>query len=212
MLRQACFGLSIPWGLLIVAGLRASTPDVLLAQAVASPSSLSFSDQKVASLSSPQTITITASTGLTGNFTFAITGPDAGDFIQANTSEGGSFAFIYIVVAFMPRLPGTKSAALTIADTNPNRVSTIVIPLTGNSVLTGTFEIVNSLTAKVLDVAGSSASNGTLIEQNSFHGLPRQQWELVPTNGGYYLNYSRSGPLNRAGADRFRSRSLLLFS
>jgi hypothetical protein len=90
MRRQACFGLSIPWGLLIIAGLRVSMPDVLLAQAAgadqftalpftALPSSLSFGDQKVVSLSSPQTITITASTGLTGDFTFALAGTDAGD-------------------------------------------------------------------------------------------------------------------------------------
>jgi Ricin-type beta-trefoil lectin domain-like len=182
-------------GLLIIAGLRASMPNVLLAQPgpvdggdqfTASPPSLSFGDQKVSSLSSPQTITITASTGLPGDFAFTVTGQDAGDFIQANTSEGGSFGFIYEVVAFMPRLPGPKSAVLTIADTNSNGASTVVIPLTGNSVMSGTFEIVNSLTAKVLDVAGRSASNGTLIEQNSFDGLVRQQWEFVPTAGGYF--------------------------
>jgi hypothetical protein len=159
------------------------------------PSSLSFGDQKVASLSAPRTIMIATLAGSTGEFTFAITGADAADFMQANTSEDVFRGFAYAVVVFMPRFPGAKSASLTITKSG----STAAVALTGNAVLTGTFEIVNSLTGKALDIAGGS--NGALIEQNSLSGRPRQQWRFVRTGGGYYriVNASTGKALDVAG-------------
>jgi hypothetical protein len=161
------------------------------------PSSLSFGDQKVASLSAPRTIMIATLAGSPGEFTFAITGADAADFMQANTSEYLSLGFAYATLAFMPRFPGTKSASLTITRSG----ATVAVPLTGNAVLTGTFEIVNSLTGKVLDVAGGSTSNGALIEQNSPSGRPPQQWRFVQTGGGYYriVNVSTGKAVNVTG-------------
>jgi hypothetical protein len=166
-------------------------------QFTVSPSFLSFGDQKVASLSAPRTIMIATLAGSTGSFTFAITGADATDFMQANTSEDLSLGFAYAVVAFMPRFPGTKSASLTVTRSG----STVTVALTGNAVLTGTFEIVNSLTGKVLAVAGGSTANGAQIDQNSFRGGLRQQWRFVRTGSGYYriVNASTGKALDVAG-------------
>ena len=58
------------------------------------------------------------------------------------------------------------------------------IQLTGTGIVSGRFEIVNSLSGKVLDLAGGSGADGTLIQQNALNGAQQQQWELTPVAGG----------------------------
>jgi hypothetical protein len=86
----------------------------------------------------------------------------------------------------MPRLPGTKSAALTIADTNRNGVSKLAIPLTGNSVLTGTFEFVNGLTANVLDIATLPHRTERSLNRAHSTDFPDSNGNLCRAIGGNY--------------------------
>lgn len=127
----------------LLAATQTLIPNALLAQLTSSPSSLSFGDRQVGSLSPGQSVLVIT----TDAFTYRLSGPDAGDFIQAN-SEG--YDVPEVTVAFQPRFPGMKSASLTITDTTVN--TSLVVPLTGNAVLTGTFHIVASFSGKVLDL------------------------------------------------------------
>lgn len=166
--------------LVLVAATQALVPNALMAQLTSSPSSLSFGDRQVGSLSPGQGILVNP-VSYTDVVTYTLSGPDAGDFIQANS---GSYDTPQVAVAFQPRFPGTKSASLTITDTTAN--TSLVIPLTGNAVLTGTFHIVASFSGKVLDLGGDSDADLTPIEQHSLDGLPQQGWRFVPTDNDYY--------------------------
>ena len=143
-------------------------------------SSLSFGDQKIGSQSPAQTFGgFYPSTPLVAPLAAAITGVNPEDFIQTTSCRGDG---CWVVVAFTPHGIGTRSASLTVT----YGTGTTVISLAGNAVLTGSFEIVNKLTGKALDISGGSASLGTPIEQNSLNGLSEQRWTFVPTPDGYY--------------------------
>src|SRR5215472_7696509 len=127
---------------LVLAGETESPPVVAEAptQLTVLPSSLSFGEQKAGLLGQPRTVTVTTVPGSNATFTFAITGTNAGDFMQANTSADPSSGLVYVVVAFMPRLAGLKSASLTIMAKSGTGSSQTTVPLTGTGVVTGAFE------------------------------------------------------------------------
>ena len=60
------------------------------------------------------------------------------------------------------------------------------IALSGYGVLSGSYQIVNRLTGKVLDVAGSSGSAGALVQENSANGSSEQGWTFSGVAGGYH--------------------------
>lgn len=163
-------------------------PGVLLGQTVsASPSSLSFGDQKINSRS-VQTTNIelpTALERLPFGINITITGTDAADFAYSLSCPNLGIACRLFII-FTPRLPGAKAASVDFSyDYGNVTVPALSIPVTGNAVLTGSFEIVSSLTAKVLDIAANSASDGTPIEQNSLDGHAQQTWRFIPVDGDY---------------------------
>ena len=151
-----------------------------MGQLTASLYLLSFGDRQVGSLSPGQTIFVYPHP-YTDTLTYIVSGTDSADFVQANASLGG---VPKVTVAFWPRFPGVKSASLTITDANTQ--DSLIIPLTGNAALTGTFHIVASFDGKLLDLANGSGSDGTPVQQNALAGLPQQGWRLVPTDSGYY--------------------------
>ena len=145
------------------------------------PAAIAFGDQKINRQSSPQIIGFNA-LGPVPNpkFTVSLTGPDAADFINATFC--GNFAYCRQYVVFSPHMPGAKSATATISD----GTASISVPLTGNAVVNGSFEIVNNLTAKGLDIGGNLGANGAPVVQHALGGLPQQRWTVEPVDAEYY--------------------------
>ncbi len=147
---------------------------------------LSFGNQKVLTPGSAQAVTITNSTVQSSSVgTIAIGGLNPEDFAELNTcpatlSPGASCTF-YVV--FTPQLIGSRSASIAVP---VNGGVSQTIPLTGTGTLTGLFEIVNSLTGKVLDITAGSGNNGTLIQQYALDGFAQQQWQFIPSASGSY--------------------------
>ncbi len=168
--------------LVVLAATEGLIPNAVIAQFTSSAASLSFGDRQVGSLSPGQTIFLSPdSCTYNSPCTFTLSGTAAGDFLQASNLSDGEIP--EVTVAFRPRFPGLKSASLTITDIGNN---SLVIPLSGNALLTGTFHIVASFSGKVLDLGSDSASDGTPVQQNALDGLPQQGWMFVPTDSGYY--------------------------
>jgi pseudomonalisin len=151
-----------------------------------SSSTLDFGSQKAVARSSAQTVTITNSTSAAVSMSVSLGGTNSADFVMASNCGRSltSAASCAISVIFSPSLTGGRTALLLIPNSSPGSLQ--AIPLTGTSVLTGLFEIVNGLTGKVLDVAGGAASDGTLIVQEALNGSQQQQWQFLPIGGGYY--------------------------
>ena len=87
-------------------------------------------------------------------------------------------------MTFVPMLAGDKSAALFVPNSSAGTQATI--PLNGTGTISGTFDLFNARTGKVLEVVGGSTSNGALVQQNTLNGSPQQQWQLTPLGNGAY--------------------------
>ncbi len=160
---------------------------VAASTAVISPSTLSFGSRKIVTRSAAQTITITNSTAAAlNNSLITITGINAGDFVQVNNCGAtlASAASCAVNVIFTPQLIGNRSASISISMNGGGAQQ--IIALSGTGVVTGFFEVANSLTGKVLDLANGSTSDGGLIEQNALNGLEEQRWQLLPALDGYH--------------------------
>jgi len=102
-----------------------------------SPASLGFLPTKVGTTSAPLTETVTnTGTGALINFTWSITGPNAGDFSIASTTclstglaPGGSCRFS---ITFKPSVTGTRSATLTLSDNALNSPQNVGLSGKGN--------------------------------------------------------------------------------
>ena len=165
------------------------------------PPSLSFGSQKVLTPGAVLSFPITNSTVQTVNLgTLSIGGADPEDFAMLNMCPSslapGSGCTVY--VDFTPLLAGSRSASITVPLATGGQQ---VIPLNGTGLLTGRFEIVNSLTGKVLDVPNDSGTDGTLMQQYALDGSVQQEWELVPASGGAYeiLNVGTGKALDVTG-------------
>lgn len=147
---------------------------------------LSFGAQKVLTPGNPQAVTITNSTTQTFSpGALAIAGANPEDFAKFSTCPAslspGMNCTVY--VAFTPLLAGDRVASIAVPLAAGGQQS---IQLRGTGTLTGLFEIVNSLTGKVLDVTGGSGQDGTLVQQYSLDGMPQQQWQFFPVAGGSF--------------------------
>lgn len=148
---------------------------------------LNFGNQKLLTPGTPQSITITNSTVQAFSpGSLSVVGANPEDFAAMNTCpsilQPGLNCTFY--VAFTPQLAGNRSASVVIPLVGSGTSQTI--QLTGTGTLTGLFEIVNSLTGKVLDPASASGLDGAPIEQSGLNGLRTQQWQFVPVGGGFY--------------------------
>ncbi len=147
------------------------------------PTSLFFSSQAVLTRSFPYNVYVSNYTSSARTLSNpVITGPAAKDFSFTSTC-GSSLAAnssCYIYVDFSPFLIGSRSATLTINDNaGPHAVA-----LSGTGTLPAQFEIVNSVTGKVLDVANSM--DGTSVSQSALNGSLTQAWRAVSVPGGFY--------------------------
>ncbi len=101
------------------------------------PTSLSFANQLVSTVSSPQTVTITN----TGTLALTITGISAsGDFLQTNTCAAAPLHNILspgqsctASVTFTPTATGARSGALSISDNATGSPQTVALSGTGNA-------------------------------------------------------------------------------
>jgi hypothetical protein len=143
-------------------GENTSTPTVLL-----SPSSLTFSSQKVGSTSSAQTVTLTN----TGTADLTVTGIAAsGDFAETDTCPGTIAAgnSCSINVTFTPTAAGARTGAVTITDNAGTGSQTVSLTGTGVSATAVVVESVspNSLpigTTGTLTVTGLNFAPGASL-------------------------------------------------
>ncbi len=139
-----------------------------------------FGEQKVTGMSSPQQISITNSTsGVLSISSIVLSGANPEDFAEVSncgaTLSPGASCTVHVV--FNPQLMGTRSAVLVVNTSDPD--SPRIFALTGTGVLRGLFEIVNSRTGKVLDIANGSSADGAAIQQNALNGTLQQQWQIT---------------------------------
>ncbi|MDX6345558.1 MAG: hypothetical protein QOF84_348 [Streptomyces sp.] len=54
------------------------------------------------------------------------------------------------------------------------------------------YEVINQNSGSCVEAANSGTANGTSVQQRSCDGSPSQQWQFVPTGGGYYEVLNRN--------------------
>ncbi|HEV2298250.1 MAG TPA: choice-of-anchor D domain-containing protein [Candidatus Acidoferrales bacterium] len=99
-----------------------------------SPTSLSFPNQNVGSISQPQTVTLTNNgTGPLTITSISVPCPGSGDFCQTNSCPGtlNPTAFCVVSLTFTPTAKGARSASLSISDTGPGSPQTVALSGTG---------------------------------------------------------------------------------
>lgn len=175
------FAASYTFMTISVSGTGAVSSTALLSSNV-----VNFGNRKILTRDEAQAVTISNTTGRNLNLGNLSVSGLKNDFPFASscptTLTSGSTCTLY--VSFVPQLIGTRAASIAIPVDSSGTVQNI--SLTGNGRLDGAFEIVNSLTAKVLEVSGPAWYNGALVEQSGLNGLRQQQWEFVPVNDGFY--------------------------
>ena len=105
-----------------------------------SSTSLTFSAQTIGTTSAPQTVTLSNTGGSAVSVSsISITGADAGDFHQTNNCGASLTAQskCTISVTFSPTSSGSRTASLTIADSDPSSPQSITLTGTGVSSTTG---------------------------------------------------------------------------
>ena len=104
-----------------------------------SPASLSFGNQPVGTMSTAQSITLTNSgAGVVQISGIEITGPNPGDFVEANTCANslGTGASCAVAVSFAPVAAGTIAAVLDVStSTSPNAQSVSISGIGNHDVL-----------------------------------------------------------------------------
>ena len=159
-----------------------------------SPSALAFGLQKLQTRSQVQTIQIGNSTAQTVSLSSVTLTGGATDFSVVNSCPSalaaGASCSIYVV--FTPQLASVRSASLVV--TSNAAASPQIVLLSGSGYLTGAFEIVNSVSGKVLDVSSVAAGNGALIQQSLLNGQTQQQWFVYSAGNGYaYILNAQTG-------------------
>jgi hypothetical protein len=76
------------------------------------------------------------------------------------------------------------------------------------------YQVVNKNSAKCLDVAGGSKSDGGNIQQFGCHGVPNQQWMMTPLVGDYsqFMNQNSGKCLDVAGGSKNDGANIQQFS
>lgn len=156
--------------------------------ATLSSTSLDFGSGQVGRRTNTQTLTLTNSTTTSFDLSqITVGGSNAEDFAVTvdcpQTIWGVLPSKCNVYISFTPLMPGPRSATLTVP-VAPDVTQTV--PVSGTGLLTGSFEIVSMLTAKVLEVDGASTADGASVQQNALNGFEQQQWQFVPTGDGYF--------------------------
>ena len=156
-------------------------------QILVNPLSLVYATQSVGGSTDPSTKSVTISNP--GSSSLAITnvqltGPNASDFTFSHNCPGSLSAgsSCSVSITYTPTSSGVRAASLSISSSASSSPQTV--PLTGAVV--SSFEIVNKLSGKVLDVVGGSTSNAAGIQQSFISGARNQRWSLVPQDNGTY--------------------------
>lgn len=155
-------------------------------QILVNPLSVVYASQSVGAGMAPSTKSVTISDPGTSPLAInnvQLTGTNASDFsfshnCPATLSPGSSCT---VSITYTPTATtGVRTASLVVASSASSSPQTI--GLTG-AVFT-TFEIVNKLSGKVLDVTGGSTANAVGIQQSFISGARNQRWSLVPEDNG----------------------------
>ncbi|MGI9073091.1 MAG: choice-of-anchor D domain-containing protein [Bryobacteraceae bacterium] len=151
-----------------------------VAQISLNPSSLTFGNQNLASVSAAQTITVSNSGSAALSITsVAIAGTNAADFIQTNTcgASVAAGASCTISVTFTPALAGARSASVAIADN-----------------ATGSPHMLNLTGTGVARLEATNEEPGDVRIQGDFDldgKLDVGFWR--PSSGTWYVNLSNLG-------------------
>lgn len=97
-----------------------------------STNALVFPTQRVRTTSAPQKVTLTNSGKTLTIHSITITGTNSADFAQTNTCGGSVTKICTITVTFTPRAIGTRTATVTISDSDPTSPQRVSLTGTGN--------------------------------------------------------------------------------
>jgi hypothetical protein len=144
-----------------------------------SPASLNFANQAIDTASAAQSVTLTNIGSAVLSPSIAVTGANAGDFVETDTCGGvlAAGATCTIAVLFVPSAYGARTATLGITDSASG--STPTVSLSG----TGTHDIVLSWCACMTDVEGYYVYRGTVSGGESSTPL-----NSMPITGGTYVD------------------------
>ncbi|MBO0794450.1 MAG: RICIN domain-containing protein [Ktedonobacteraceae bacterium] len=115
----------------------------------------------------------------------------------SNFSSVGGSATPYQTSASqnLQQIANVKISNKTFSSTLPAQsITTFVIPgvTYEGSASSGNYKLVNRNSGKLLEVQGSSTTNGGLIDQWNDNGGANQQWSLVPAGSGYMMLVNRN--------------------
>jgi hypothetical protein len=172
------------------------------ARALASPlaasaPSLSFGSQTTATTSGVHIVTVSnRNTTAVAISRLAVSGP----FSQVNTCgpsipANGSCV---ISVRFKPTAARSASGSLTVASNAPGG-SPLTVALSGTGAAPTNinpaiwYQVVNSNSGDCVDDTNGAVSDGTAVQQWAcFTGNTNQEWQFLPTSGGYYKVVTRN--------------------
>lgn len=191
---------------LVVANLSNNYVSVLLqvpppSGVTLSPASLNFGNQTVGTPGAPQNATLTNDT--TGSLTItgiSVTGADSGDYSQTNNcgTSLGTGTSCMINVTFKPSATGTRTATLTVTDSDPSSPQTT--SLTG----TGTQPAVTlspaSLNFGNQPVGTSSAPAMATLTNSTANAATITGISITGANSGDYSQTNNCGTSLGAGA------------
>ncbi|HXJ91860.1 MAG TPA: choice-of-anchor D domain-containing protein [Terriglobia bacterium] len=156
--------------------------------------SITFSSREVGTTSSAQTITLTNLGNLLTIYSISLTGTNPGDFAQTNTcgTSVAAGANCTISVTFTPTTSGTRSASVTISDSDPTSPQNV--SLTG----TGTTSPGATLSTHSLhfgsQVVGTSSAPLTATLTNTGTGtLSISNISVTGTNPSYFTETNNCG-------------------
>jgi uncharacterized protein (TIGR03437 family) len=156
-------------------------------QILVNPLSLVYAAQSIGGGMSPSTKSVTINNPGTSSLAITnvqLTGANASDFSFSHNCPGSldPGSSCSVLITYTPTSNGVRTASLSISSSASSSPQTV--PLTGAVV--SSFEIVNKLSGKVLDVVGGSTSNAAGIQQSFISGARNQRWSLVPEDNGTY--------------------------
>ena len=166
-----------------------------------SPTSLTFTSQAVGTTSAARTVTLTNSgtTTLTA-VSVSITGTNLGDYAQTNTC-GTSVAAgqnCTISVTFRPTAPGTRTASLGIADSDPT--SPQVVTLTGTGTGPAAQLTPTSLAFAVQVINTTSSSRAVMLSNTGNASMSITSIAFTGTNAADFARTTTCGATLGAGA------------
>ncbi|HXJ91861.1 MAG TPA: choice-of-anchor D domain-containing protein [Terriglobia bacterium] len=159
-----------------------------------SKSSINFSSRQVGTTSSAQTITLTNLGNTLTIQSILITGTNPGDFAQTNTcgTSVAAGANCTINVTFTPAASGTRSASVTISDSDPASPQNVTLTGTGTTSPDAILST-HSLSFGAQVVGTTSAAQTVTLTNTGTGTLSISNISITGTNPSYFTQSNNCG-------------------